>query len=127
MNLLLDTHTLIWFGENDPKLSKKAVSAIESPENVKFVSTASLWEIAIKSSLGKLQLNQPLNEIIATLQPNGFELLGIDAAHVLQIENLPFLHRDPFDRMLISQALSESFVIVSKEDLFGQYGVKRLW
>ncbi len=127
MNLLLDTHALIWFGENDPQLSIKAVQAIESSDNAKYVSLASLWEMAIKRSLGKLQLNKPLKDIIDALQSNGFELIAMSPAHVLQVEILPFFHRDPFDRMLIAQALSEDFTIVSNEVLFEQYGVTRLW
>ncbi len=90
MNLLLDTHALIWFGENDPQLSIKAVQAIESSDNAKYVSLASLWEMAIKRSLGKLQLNKPLKDIIDALQSNGFELIAMSPAHVLQVEILPF-------------------------------------
>lgn len=127
MNLLLDTHALIWFGENDPQLSKKAKQSIESPDNEKYVSLASLWEMAIKSSLGKLQLKMQLKEIIAALQSNGFVLLPVSTDHVLQVETLPFFHKDPFDRLLIAQALHEGFAIVSNEGLFDDYGVKRLW
>ena len=127
MNLLLDTHTLIWFGENDPQLSKRATQVIESPNNSKYVSIASLWEISIKRSLGKLQLNKPLHDIIEALQTNGFELLAVAPSHVLQIETLAFHHRDPFDRMLIAQSFVEDFAIISNEKLFDQYGVKRIW
>lgn len=127
MNLLLDTHALIWFGENDPRLSKNALQAIESPDNIKYVSIASLWEIAIKRSLGKLQLNQPLKDVIESLLSNGFELLSVTSTHVLQIENLSFFHRDPFDRMLIAQAITDDLTIISNEGLFDRYSVGRLW
>ncbi len=127
MNLLLDTHALIWFGENDLQLSKRASQAIESSGNTIYVSLASLWEMAIKRSLGKLQLNQSLKDIINALEANGFELLAVSTAHVLQVETLPFLHRDPFDRILIAQTLSEDFTIVSNEVLFDSYGVRRIW
>jgi len=127
MNLLLDTHSLVWFGENNPLLSKKALQPIESPGNIKYVSTASLWEMAIKRSLGKLQLNKPLKDIIEALQSNGFDWLNISPPHILGVEILPFIHRDPFDRMLIAQSLSEGFTIVSNEKLFDDYGVNRLW
>jgi len=127
MNLLLDTHAFIWFSENDPLLSRAALKAIETPENVKYISIASLWEMAIKHSLGKLQLKKALSGIIAEIQVNGFDLFPVSTAHILQVETLPFHHKDPFDRMLIGQAISEDFTIVSKEDLFDQYSVRRLW
>jgi PIN domain nuclease of toxin-antitoxin system len=120
MNLLLDTHALIWFGENAPQLSKKAVQAIEFPGNVKYISMATLWEMAIKRSLGKLQLNRPLKDIIDALQSNGFELLTFVPVHILQVEGLPFIHRDPFDRMLIAQALAEDLTIAGNEKLFDE-------
>lgn len=127
MNLLIDTHALIWFSENDPKLSLTAKAAIESPDNNRFVSMATLWEMAIKLNLGKLSLQIPLSQIIPALSANGFELLQIEPDHILKIETLPRIHGDPFDRMLITQALSDGLVIVSKEELFGEYGVGRVW
>ena len=127
MNLLLDTHALIWFSENDPKLSLTAKAAIESPDNNRFVSMATLWEMAIKLNLGKLSLQIPLSQIIPALSSNGFDLLTIDPVHILKIETLPRIHGDPFDRMLISQALADGLVIVSKEELFEEYGVGRIW
>jgi PIN domain nuclease of toxin-antitoxin system len=127
MNLLLDTHALIWFSENDPKLSLTAKTAIESPENNRFVSLATLWEMAIKLNLGKLTLQIPLIQIIPALSINGFDLLAIEPDHILKIEILPRIHGDPFDRMLIAQALSNGLSIVSKEELFEEYGVKRIW
>lgn len=127
MNLLLDTHALIWFSENDPKLSLAAKSAIESPDNNRFVSMATLWEMAIKLNLGKLSLQIPLAQIIPALSANGIDLLPIKPGHILKIETLPRIHGDPFDRMLIAQALSDGLIIVSKEELFEEYGVGRVW
>lgn len=127
MKLLLDTHTLIWFSESAPQLSAKALEEIESPSNVSFISMATFWELAIKFSIGKLQLAKPLYVIMAEVQSNGFLLLPIAPSHILQVETLPFLHRDPFDRMLVAQALSEDITLISNETLFDQYGVKRLW
>jgi PIN domain nuclease of toxin-antitoxin system len=127
MNLLLDTHTLIWFSENSPQLSATALDAIELETNSKFVSTSTFWEIAIKASLGKLHLTQPLAKIVREIENSDAFILPVLAAHALKIEWLPLLHRDPFDRMLIAQALAEDFTLVSNETLFDQYGVKRLW
>lgn len=127
MKLLIDTHALIWFAEADSRLSANAKKAIELPENSKAISMATLWEMAIKMGLGKLHLSRPLSVIIPEIEANGFDLLPIKTEHVLQIEVLPYFHRDPFDRMLIGQGLAEDMVLVSNEDVFDQYGVNRLW
>ncbi len=127
MNLLLDTHALIWFAEADNRLSSKAKDAIELQSNVRFVSIASFWEMAIKASLGKLNLSRPLADIITETEANGFDLLPVTSSHVLCIEKLPYLHRDPFDRVLVCQANTENLVLVSNEALFDSYGVTRLW
>jgi PIN domain nuclease of toxin-antitoxin system len=127
MKLLIDTHALIWFAEADSRLSSNAKKAIELSENSKAISMATLWEMAIKMGLGKLHLSRPLSVIIPEIEANGFDLLPIKTEHVLQIEVLPYFHRDPFDRMLIGQALAEDMVLVSNEDVFDQYGVNRLW
>lgn len=127
MKLLLDTHALIWFAEADSRLSSKAKKAIELPENSKEISMATLWEMAIKTGLGKLYLSRPLSMIISEIEANGFELLPIKAEHILQVETLQDIHRDPFDRMLIGQALSEDMVLISNEDVFDKYGINRLW
>lgn len=124
MTLLLDTHAFIWFSENDARLSHLAKEAIESPTNIRFVSMASFWEMAIKISIGRLPL---LKDIIGEIQANGFDFLPILPTHILKIENMPYFHRDPFDRMLIAQALAEDFTLVSNDGLFDQYNVKRIW
>lgn len=127
MNLLLDTHALIWLGENSPKLSETARLAIESAANTKYISVATFWEISIKFSLGKLQLTKSLAEIIQEIEASEAVVLMILPTHTLHLQTLPFLHRDLFDRMLVAQAMVEDFTLVSKEELFDGYGVKRVW
>ena len=128
MNLLLDTHAFPWFFIGNPFLSKTARASIEDASNEKFFSIASLWEIAIKVSIGKLSLAKPFDEIFPDqLANNGIDLLSITAAHVSVITNLPPHHRDPFDRLLIAQAMTEQMQIVSADPAFDDYGVTRLW
>ena len=98
MNLLLDTHVFLWFISGSPKLSSEAKDAIENPDNVKIVSIASLWEMSIKISLGKLTLECPFTELIPKqLELNGFDLLQIQVGHLVELTSLPFHHKDPFD------------------------------
>lgn len=127
MKYLLDTHALIWLINGDIKLSKKALETIELSTARVVVSVVSFWEIAIKVSLGKLELTLPFSEIINKVNDNGFEIMGVTFDHTLQLSQLPFHHRDPFDRTLIAQTLSEDLVIISKEKLFDAYNVKRIW
>lgn len=128
MRLLLDTHTLLWFLEDSPQLSSTARTEIEESANDVFVSAASLWEIAIKVSLGKLALNKPIDVWMPTeLAANSIDLLGISIDHIVKIASLPFHHRDPFDRLLIAQALVENMLVVGADSAFDSYGVKRLW
>jgi len=127
MKYLLDTHTLIWFINGDTKLAKKALETIELSTARVAVSVVSFWEIAIKVSLGKLELTLPFSEIINKVSDNGFETMGVNFDHTLQLAQLPFHHRDPFDRTLIAQTLSEDLIIISKEKIFDEYNVKRIW
>ncbi len=127
MNLLLDTHTLIWFGENDSQLSLTAINAIESSGNAKFVSIVSFWEIAIKRSIGKLELLKPLPQIIKEIEESNIIILAVSSAQILLIEQLPFHHRDPFDRMLIAQASMEGLTVVTRDSHFSDYDVPVLW
>lgn len=128
MNLLLDTHSLLWFLNEDPQLVPKAKALIEDSFNRKFVSMASCWEIAIKIGLNKLDLGEP----VATFLPrellvNKFDLLHIELVHALHVEKLPRHHRDPFDRLLVAQSMIEKIAIVSSDEKFDSYGVVRLW
>lgn len=128
MRLILDTHAFLWWLANDPLLSDKARAVIADGRNECFLSLASCWELAIKSSLGKLRLTQPVDRFIPDeMSANGFHLLTIDFRHVAKIETLPFHHRDPFDRLLVAQALLEKMAIVSCDAVLSEYGVKRIW
>lgn len=128
MRLLLDTHTLLWFLEDNPQLSPSARIAIEDVGNDVYVSVASLWENAIKVSLGKLDLSRPIDVWMPTeLAVNSMDLLGISLDHIVQVVSLPFHHRDPFDRLLVAQSLVEAMPIVGADAAFHPYGVSRLW
>ncbi|MCX6034460.1 MAG: type II toxin-antitoxin system VapC family toxin [Chloroflexi bacterium] len=128
MNILLDTHAFLWFVEDDIKLSATARALIEDNQSRPFLSVASLWEIAIKISLGKLQLTQPYEEFIPQqLAMNGIGILGVTIAHTAAVATLPFHHRDPFDRLLAVQSNIEEMPLVSADPAFDAYRVKRVW
>lgn len=127
MNLLLDTHALIWFITLDKNLPAKTKAIIENADNRCWVSIASLWEIGIKHSLGKLNIEIGLNELFKIIEQSGFEILTINPQHTLVVASLAFHHRDPFDRMLVSQAVSDKLIIVTKDSVIKQYAVKTLW
>ena len=128
MKLLLDTHALIWFLDDDPKLSAVARQAIEEPANERWVSIASGWEMAIKSQLGKLELPGPFDALFpGTLESLGFSILLIHPRHLHRYHALPLHHRDPFDRLLAAQALADGFTVVGCDAAFDAYGVTRLW
>ena len=124
---LLDTHTLIWFIEGDKQLSRIARSSIEEANVLNYVSIASLWEIAIKVSLKKLELKQPFDQINKQLIENGFELLPVTFADTVTVSALPFHHRDPFDRLIIAQALNSGINVITKDENIPLYGVKVIW
>ena len=123
MNILLDTHALIWFITEDVKLPRKSFALIANPDNTCFVSLATYWEIGIKYSLGRLDLNNSLEKVFEIIEKSGFELLPITSSHILSASQLPFFHRDPFDRILIGQAINESLHIMTKDSRFGNYPV----
>lgn len=127
MNNLLDTHTFIWFIEGDAQLSEKARKAIEKKDAENFVSIASLWEISIKISLGKLELKTPFPKILEEIVKNGFTLLPITFQDTLTLSELPFHHRDPFDRIIISQGISQKKAVLSKDKFFEKYEVSVIW
>jgi PIN domain nuclease of toxin-antitoxin system len=119
MKLLLDTQALLWFLTNDARLSRTAKSAIESVANQSHVSLASLWEIVIKVSLGKLRLPARFADIFpAQLRQNGFVLMPVELRHLGTLESLPYHHRDPFDRLLIAQAQTDGFTVVTNDPAF---------
>lgn len=128
MNLLLDTHTLIWFSGGDTKnLSKEAKFQIENKDNSKFVSIVSFWEIAIKTGIGRLKLNKDLAELKEYIGKYNFNLLSISIEHTLEVQRLKFIHRDPFDRILIAQALHENFEIITRDKNIKLYDIKTIW
>lgn len=127
MKLLLDTHAFIWFVENDANLPVKLRNQIEDTDNEIFISIVSLWEIAIKTSLGKLEMAIDLPTIINKIEENGFVILPIFPEHTVYVSSLHFHHRDPFDRMLIAQTIIEKLKIISKDGVFDSYGVDWLW
>jgi PIN domain nuclease of toxin-antitoxin system len=128
VNLLLDTHALLWFLNDDSLLTGTAKKLIEDPANHKFVSIATCWEIAIKVGLKKLDLGEPAATFLPReLAANHFDLLPIELRHATFVETLPLHHKDPFDRLLIAQAIIEAMPIVSVDVVFNSYGVSRLW
>jgi PIN domain nuclease of toxin-antitoxin system len=127
MRLLLDTHTVIWFFTDNPRLPPHIREILESKSNIVYVSMISLWEMSIKSQRGKLVLHRSLADIVRWLRGNGFRLLTINLNHVYRLDTLESHHNDPFDRMLIAQSLAEDFVLVGCDEVFDRYGIRRLW
>lgn len=128
MKHLLDIHTLLWFLKGDKKLSDKARGLIDNPANRKFLSIASLWEIAVKVSLGKLALNKPFEKLFPEqLHFNRIEILDVTVDNLIKLTTLPFHHRDPFDRLIIAQALVEELPIIGADAAFDAYAINREW
>ena len=127
MILLLDTHVILWFWWDDPRLSDAAKALIREPANRKLVSPASAWETAIKVSLKKLDIGGPFRGFFQqNMARNNFEWLPITADHLEVVSDLPFHHKDPFDRLLVAQAVVERIPIVSADNAFDLYAIKRL-
>jgi PIN domain nuclease of toxin-antitoxin system len=128
MRHLLDTHAFLWFVLNDPQLSPTALSLINDPANDILVSPATYWEMAIKVGLGKLDLHASYDDFMHRgIVGNDFEILPIEPRHTSVLTTLPLHHRDPFDRLLVAQALVEAISIISSDAQLDAYGVKRLW
>jgi PIN domain nuclease of toxin-antitoxin system len=128
MRLLLDSHAFLWFCDGNTALSGTARAAIEDSNNEKWVSHATAWEVAIKTSLGKLHLSVPYEELFpGALKTNGFGALPQDFRHYRELLNLPRHHGDPFDRLIIAQAIVEGLTVVSCDPHFSSYGVPLLW
>lgn len=128
MKCLLDTHALLWIVGGDSRLGQKAKSAYLDEANSVFVSMATIWELAVKISLKKLEIAGELNGFVTEhVHGNGMELLPIQLAHCCQLQNLDFHHRDPFDRLIIAQAMVERLTIVSADKEFDAYPIQRIW
>lgn len=128
MNLLLDTHAWLWFVLGDARLSSPARSQIADAAHVKYVSPASYWDVSIKISLGRYSLGMPYRDFMRrAITGNGFRFLHVSPRHTEIVTSLPFHHRDPFDRLIIAQAISEGKTIVGDDAQFAPYGVPLLW
>ena len=129
MRYLLDTHVLLWWHGNDHSLPAPVRTALMAPESELFLSAVSVWEISIKLGLGKLRLAMPLADLLETeTRINGLQMLAITAWHALRISDFPAIHADPFDRMLIAQAIHEDLTLVSADAQIARYpGVRILW
>jgi PIN domain nuclease of toxin-antitoxin system len=128
MRVLVDTHVFLWWVEGDRALPVKARAALADRENECLLSLVSAWEMAIKAGLGKLKLALPAKRyVVEHVAANGFRMLDIQIAHVGRVETLAPHHRDPFDRLLIAQALEENLPVVTADPVFRKYGVQRIW
>jgi PIN domain nuclease of toxin-antitoxin system len=128
VRLLLDTHTFLWFIDGDTALSPYARQLIEDRTNERLLSIASLWEMAIKASLGRLTLTLSFTGLVAEhVHGNAIELFEILPRHLDVLTTLPFHHKDPFDRMIIAQSQAENIPILSRDSAFDDYAIRRLW
>ena len=128
MKALLDTSAFLWFIAGSERLSVKARNYIADFNNELILSVASLWEIAIKTSLNKLELLRPFDQLIPSqLEENAIEVLPIDLDHLSNIINLPFHHRDPFDRLIIAQGITEKIPVITSDSAFQKYPVNIIW
>ena len=127
MDLLLDTHALIWFINGSEELPSKSIGLIKNIRNRCFISIASIWEIGIKLSLKKLELNCEFEELAEILDNNDIEILPISFEHIQKLLELEFHHRDPFDRIIIAQSLYEEIPIISKDRFFENYNTTIFW
>ncbi|BAU12686.1 hypothetical protein LEP3755_32170 [Leptolyngbya sp. NIES-3755] len=128
MNLLLDSHVLIWLDVDPDALSARVRELLTDENNVWVASVVSVWEIQIKLQLGKLSLNLPFPELIENLQTTSdLQILPIELSHIWALEGLPNHHRDPFDRLIIAQAIATQLPIVSADSKFDRYPIDRLW
>jgi PIN domain nuclease of toxin-antitoxin system len=128
MRILVDTHCWLWQLGNPDRLNQKAVDILIDPKNEIFLSAASIWEIAIKTSLGKLYLGEPVSIYIPRRMIDlGNKCLPIEQKHVLYLEKLPLYHRDPFDRIIVAQAITEELTLITADNLLTKYDVPLLW
>jgi PIN domain nuclease of toxin-antitoxin system len=128
MRLLLDTHTFIWYVTDNPRLSANVKLLIEDENNEKLVSMASIWEMAIKHSIGRLNFSLPFMEFIGQqLNVSNIGLLEINLNHIEVVASLPLHHRDPFDRLIIAQSMAEQIPVLSVDAIFDAYAIARIW
>ncbi|MCL1998915.1 MAG: type II toxin-antitoxin system VapC family toxin [Turicibacter sp.] len=127
MKYLLDTHVALWYLEQSPRLSKNIEQTIDDAENDIFVCAISLWEVAIKVNLGKLDLRLTLAELFELVEIRNFRIIPIEYKHMLTLLNLPYHHKDPFDRLIIATALAEQLTIISADKNIQRYDVPWIW
>jgi PIN domain nuclease of toxin-antitoxin system len=128
MRLLLDTHALIWWVSSSEQLPKKVLDLLEDADNRLFLSVASIWEMQIKCQNGKLELGKPLAQLVSNQQvSNGLKILLVELSHVYALKDLPDVHRDPFDRIMIAQAIVEDLGFVSADHVLSGYPVRQIW
>jgi PIN domain nuclease of toxin-antitoxin system len=127
VRLLLDTHAFLWFAMGDRRLGSAARQALEHVDAELYVSTASVWEMAIKSSLGRLTLPGPIDRWAEEKIEEGYRLLPVEWTHAAAVERMAFHHRDPFDRVIAAQALAEKMTLVTRDKVFRRYGVLTVW
>ena len=128
MKLLLDTHTFLWLIIDSPQLAPMGKQLIEDETNQRFISIASIWEMAIKHSVGKLHFKPGFDEFIdEQLFLNKLTIINVNLNHIKTVASLPLYHRDPFDRLIIAQSIIENLPIISADKIFDFYGITRLW
>lgn len=127
MKYLLDTHALIWYLTGDKKLSTKSTLAIDNPSNKIQISIASIWEIAIKVSLGKLSLSIEIEEFVEVILKSQMSIINIETNHLIFLSTLEYKHKDPFDRIIISQSICNNLILITKDEEIMKYSVKTFW
>ena len=127
MKYLLDTHTIIWHFDDSTKLSQKAIEITDNPESRLYICSISLWEIAIKMNLGKLNLNFTLDKLLAAINESDVDILQIEDEYLNKLSELPYIHKDPFDRLIIATALLEDLTILTIDENIQKYDVPWIW
>jgi PIN domain nuclease of toxin-antitoxin system len=127
VKLLLDAHTFIWWDSEPERLSPRVLALLNDESNTPYISVVNIWEIQIKSSIGKMSLHQSLENIVRSFAESDIPFLPITTSHVLALKRLPDHHRDPFDRILIAQALVEGMTLISKDAIVAQYPINVIW
>ena len=127
MKYVLDTHTVIWYFEDSPELSSRIAELIDNPEISVYICSVSLWEIAIKMNLGKLKLKMTLEELLDNIKNRDFNIIQIEDEYLHILSRLPYIHKDPFDRMIISSAIAEGLTIITIDENIQKYDVPQVW
>ena len=127
MKYLLDTHALIWYFEDSPDMSIKIANIIDDSTCPKFISVTSLWEIAIKSNIGKLNMQLSFNELLDVIESSELSILPVENSHLKGLSKLPFIHKDPFDRLLISTVFVEKMTLITIDENIQKYDVPWVW